>query len=102
MVHFYEFLALLFLKIAQERTAQNENLSVRSSLFALFLIERHHSQNQGSLKSKERFSDFKERCAQLCYLVLATPQSRDPAVLLTMSSQLRVSLYQKASHTGLK
>ena len=26
-------------------------MSIRSSLFALFLIERHHSQNQGSLKS---------------------------------------------------
>jgi len=36
-----------------------------SSLVALFLIERHRSQNAGSLKSEERLSDFKERCAQL-------------------------------------
>jgi len=30
-------------------------LSVRSLRFALFVKERHRSQNQGSLKSKERF-----------------------------------------------
>ena len=41
-------------------------MSVRLSLFALCLIERHRSQNEGSLKSKERLSDFKERFAQLC------------------------------------
>jgi len=52
--------------IAHERTAQNLILSVRSLRFALFLNEHHHSQNQGSLKSEERLSDFKERCAQLC------------------------------------
>jgi len=40
-------------------------MSVRLSLFALFLIERHRSQNEGSLKSEERLSDFKERCTQL-------------------------------------
>jgi len=40
-------------------------LSVRSSLFTLILIERHRSQNKGSLKSKEWSSDFKERCVQL-------------------------------------
>ena len=43
-------------------------LSVCSLLFALILIERHRSQNQGSLKSQERLSDFKERCVQLWYL----------------------------------
>jgi len=41
-------------------------LSVCSERFALCLKERHCSQNQGSLKSEERKSDFKERCAQLC------------------------------------
>ena len=41
-------------------------LSVRSSLFGLFLIERHHSQNEGSLKSEERLSDFKERSQLWC------------------------------------
>ena len=39
--------------IAHERTAQNLILSVRSLLFTLFLIERHRSQNQISLKSEE-------------------------------------------------
>jgi len=51
--------------IAHERTTQNLILSVRSLRFALFVKERHCSQNQGSLKSEERLSDFKERCAQL-------------------------------------
>ena len=58
------FTALFFPYIAHERTAQNLNFF--SSLVALFLIERHCSQNEGSLKSEERLSDFKERCAQLC------------------------------------
>ena len=44
-------------------------LSVRSLLFALFLIERHRSQNQGSLKSEEGLSHFKEQCAQLWFNV---------------------------------
>ena len=57
--------ALFYPYIAHEQTAQNLILSVRSSLFALFLIERHRSQNAGLLKSEERLSDFKERCAQL-------------------------------------
>ena len=52
--------------IAHERNAQNLILSVRSLRFALCLKERHRSQNQGSLKSEERKSNFKERCAQLC------------------------------------
>ena len=69
IVHFMHFstifTALFSPFIAHERTAQNLILSVGSSLFALFLIERHRSQNQGSLESKERLSDFKERCAQL-------------------------------------
>jgi len=45
-------------------------LSVRSLLFALFLIEHHCFQNQGSLKSEERLSDFKEQCAALCIIYL--------------------------------
>jgi len=53
--------------IAQERTAQSAILSVRSERFALCLKERHRSQNEGSLKSEERLSDFKERYAQLCF-----------------------------------
>ena len=60
------FTALFYPYIAQERTAQSEILSVRSECFALSLKERHRSQIQGSLKSEERKSDFKERCAQLC------------------------------------
>ena len=59
------FTALFYPYIAHERTTQNLILSVRSLRFALFVKERHRSQNQGSLKSEERFSDFKERCAQL-------------------------------------
>jgi hypothetical protein len=51
--------------IAQERTAQSAVFSVRSERFTLCLKERHRSQNEGSLKSEERKSDFKERCAQL-------------------------------------
>ena len=51
--------------IAHEQTAQNLILSVPSSLLALYLIERHRSQNAGSLKSKEGLKNFKERCAQL-------------------------------------
>jgi hypothetical protein len=57
--------ALFFPYIAQERTAQSAIFSVRSERFAPCLKERHRSQNQGSLKSEERKSDFKERCAQL-------------------------------------
>ena len=57
---------LFFLYIAQEQTAQNANLALRSSLFALFLKSLIRSQNQGLLKSEERLSDFKERCTQLC------------------------------------
>ena len=45
--------------IAHEQTAQNLILSVCSLLFALFLIERHRSQNAGLLKSEERLRDFK-------------------------------------------
>ena len=58
------FNCALFPYIAHERTAKNWILSVCSLLFALFLIERHHSQNHGLLKSEERWSNFKERCAQ--------------------------------------
>ena len=63
------FTALFCPYIAHERTTQNLILSVRSLRFALFVKERHRSQNQGSLKSEERLSDFKERCAQLCTFV---------------------------------
>ena len=62
------FTALFYPYIAQERTAQSEILSVRSERFALCLKERHRSRNEGSLKSEERKSDFKERCAQLWHL----------------------------------
>ena len=58
--------ALFYPYIAHERTAQNLILLVCSLRFALCLKERHRSQNEGSLKSEERLSDFKERCAQLC------------------------------------
>ena len=47
------FTALFYPYIAHERTAQN--LDFFSSLVALILIERHRSQNKGSLKSEERF-----------------------------------------------
>ena len=47
--------------IAHERTAHN--LDYVSLLVALLLTERHRSQNEGSLKSEERLSNFKERCA---------------------------------------
>ena len=63
------FTALSYPYIAHEQTAQNLILSVRSLRFALFVKERHRSQNQGSFKSEEQLSDFKERCAQLCILV---------------------------------
>ena len=70
-MHFYVFstifTALFFPYITNEGTAQNLILSVRSSLFALFLIERHRSQNSGPLKSEERLIDFKEGCAQLWF-----------------------------------
>ena len=59
------FTVLFYPYIAHERTVQNLILSVRSLRFALCLKERHRSQNEGSLKSEERLSDFKERCAQL-------------------------------------
>jgi len=60
------FMALFYPYIAHEWTAQNLILSVRSVRSALCLKERHRSQNEGSLKSEEQLSDFKERYAQLC------------------------------------
>jgi len=66
------FTALFYPYIAHERTAQNLILSVRSVRSALCLKERHRSQNEGSLKSEERLSDFKERCAQLWQIYLYT------------------------------
>ena len=65
------FTALFYPYIAHERTAQNFILSVRSERSALCLKERHRSQNEGLLKSEERLSDFKERCAQLYFLVIS-------------------------------
>ena len=53
------FTALYYPYIAHERTAQNLILSVRSERSALCLKERNRSQNEGSLKSEERLSDFK-------------------------------------------
>ena len=60
------FMVLFYPYIAHERTAQNLILSGRSLCSTLCLKERHRSQNEGSLKSEERLSDFKERYAQLC------------------------------------
>ena len=47
------FTALFCPYIAHERTTHN--LDYVSSLVALFLTEHHRSQNEGSLKSEERF-----------------------------------------------
>ena len=49
------FTVLFYPYIAHERTAQNLILSVPSLRFTLCLKERHRSQNEGSLKSEERF-----------------------------------------------
>ena len=76
---------LFYPYIAQERTAQSEILSVHSLRFALSLKERHRSQNEGSLKSEERLSDFKERCAQLCKIYPMIP-------LLAKSNLVSLSL----------
>ena len=57
--------------ITHDRTAQNLILSVRSLRFALCLKERLCSQNQGSLKSEERNSYFKEQCASSVPIALA-------------------------------
>ena len=64
------FTALFCPYVTYERTPQN--LDFVSLLFALFLIERHRSKNQGSLQSEERLSNFKERCAQLCKITYST------------------------------
>ena len=45
------FTGLFYPYIAHEETAQNLDLSVRSSLVTLILIERHRFQNLGLLKS---------------------------------------------------
>ena len=47
------FKALFYPYIAHMQTAQNLILSVCSLRFALFVKERHRSQNQGSLKSEK-------------------------------------------------
>ena len=56
-----------------EQTAQNLDfvsslVALCLSLFTLFLIERHRSQNQGSLKSKERFHRAMCPALTLAYL----------------------------------
>ena len=66
------FTALFYPYIAQEGTAQSAILSVCSERSALCLKERNRSQNEGSLKSEERLSDFKERYAQLWFRTIAT------------------------------
>ena len=79
----------------------------RSSLLALFLKSLLCSRNQGSLKSKERLSDFKERCAQLCYFlvyqsVCPLPKRifQGPTYLVRQSSSLvLVLLIQFHSHS---
>jgi hypothetical protein len=63
---FSTILTTFFSPYIAHATAQNLILSVCSLRFALCLKERHRSQNQGSLKSEEQLSNFKERCAQLC------------------------------------
>ena len=58
-MRFSTILTVLFCPfIAHERTAQNLILSVRSMRFALFLKERHRSQNQASLKSDVPISEY--------------------------------------------
>ena len=64
----FEFLRSLFLILLMNEPLRIWILSVCLSLVALFLIERHRSQNDGSLKSEERLSDFKLRCAQLRHI----------------------------------
>ena len=59
------FTVLFYPYIAREQTAQNLISSVCSERSALCLKERHCSQNEGSLKSEERLSNFKELYAQL-------------------------------------
>ena len=92
------FTALFYPYIAHERTSQNLILLVRSSLFALFLIERHRSRNHGLLKSEERLSDCKERCAQLCYL--QTYVHVYNAVLYSICSALVCRYVQYSVHAG--
>ena len=69
------FTALFYPYIAHEQTVQNLILSLRSLRFALFVKERHRSQNEGLLKSEERLSDFKEQCAQLWNELVRSPNS---------------------------
>ena len=56
-------------------------LSVRLSLFALFLIERHCSQNQGLLKSEEQFQ--RSKCPALVLRV---------QILVALHLRLKVTL----------
>ena len=77
IVHFYAFLNHFYcalLSLYRSWVNHSEfgfcQFARRSLLFALILIERHYSQNKGSLKSKEQLSDFKERCAQFCKICI--------------------------------
>jgi len=71
------YTALFYPYIARERTAQNLISSVRSERSALCLKERHRSQNEGSLKSEERLSDFNERYAQLWLIAILSKDKKD-------------------------
>jgi hypothetical protein len=92
--------ALFFLLIAQERTAQSAILSVRSERYALSLKERHRSQNQGSLKSEERKSDFKERCAQLWQSMLVEDATSSITYLAAREDALMDAEAARGSRTG--
>ena len=70
------FTALFYPYIARERTAQNLISSVRSERSALCLKERHRSQNEGSLKSEEWLSDFKEGYAQLWLIAILSKDKK--------------------------
>ena len=78
-------------------------LSVHSSLFALILIERHRSQNKGSLKSEERFSNFKERCAQLWGIgpFLAETIEMASQTRVAAAPQVRISTIQPSKHGSM-
>ena len=64
-MHFYEFFNHFYYTLLSLYCSW-ANRDFVSSLVTLILIERHRSQNKGSLKSEERLSDFKELCTQLC------------------------------------
>ena len=91
------FTALFYPYIARERTALNLILSVRSERSALCLKERHRSQNEGSLKSEERLSDFKEQYAQLWifYLIIGCGDLMTLSLKKEETRVLRRQLFDK-------